>query len=253
MKDKQNNLRVINYSKKLKKFINLSVRDVHFGLKKNIIEGINFISKRYSKFIILEDDLYINKNTINFFVKCLVNYKNDKNIFTITAYNFPDKKVKFVNEDLIKNKRPCSWGWASWSKKWKKISFNKNFYKKILKSKENIKKIEEYGNDLPLILKKTLKNEINSWAIYWAIYHIIKKKYCIYPKYSFINELGFKNHASNNFFKSNKFHHNHIKPKIVKNFYIKSENRYFKKLLKEKYDLSKIKKFYYKLILSDDI
>ena len=247
--DKIKNLMVLSYLKKKK--INfqykLIVRKKNYGLSTNILSGVNYVSKKYPKFIVIEDDLRIKKKTFSFFNKLLINFKNNSNIFTVTGYNLPEKKILSINKNLLFSKRPCSWGWASWSNKWKRIKFNNDYYYKILKNKKICSKIDEYGNDLILMLKKTLEKKIDSWAVKWAVYHIINDKLCVYPKKSFINETGFTENPTNNFFKSSKFFHKRL---IGQNILKKNkvlEDSIFKDIIRRKYNFNFIIKFLKKL------
>ena len=104
-------------------------------------------------------------------------FANDERIFTVTGYIFPKKifNLKIKKNSFFLCKRPNSWGWGSWSSKWNKVNFSNKNFKKIYKNKEQIKKISIYGSDLKYILRDTLRNKIDSWAIKWTIYHILKK------------------------------------------------------------------------------
>jgi len=194
---------------RINKKIKIILRKKNFGINKNIINGINHISKIFKKFIILEDDLRLTKNYLSFMQLLLNKYENKENIFTITGYNFPNKifKINKINKSNFISKRPCSWAWGGWSYKWIKVNFNNKFFMNISKNKKNLNKISNYGNDLKIILRDTLEKKIDSWAIKWTIYHILNNKYCIYPKKSFVNEEGFKFSPSNNLFRTKKFYH----------------------------------------------
>ena len=231
---KKSNLQIYkNIIQIIKKFqvglkVKIISRKKNIGLSKNIIKGINFIKKKYKKFIILEDDLRISKNYLNYMQYNLDNFENDMNIFTVTGYIFPKKifNFKLKTNSIFLCKRPNSWGWGSWSSKWNKVNFNNKNYDEIYRNKNKIKIISIYGNDLKYILKDTLNKKTDSWAIKWTIYHILKKKYCIFPFKTLVNEEGFKSNPSNNKFKSNKFYHKRVyNIKFKKNILLNPENK----------------------------
>ena len=151
-------------------------RKKNFGLTKNIITGINYIKKKYNKFIVLEDDLRLSKHYLNYMQFNLNKFENNNNIFTITGYMYPKNifKLKLKNNSTFLSKRPNSWGWGSWSKKWDKVNFSNQVFKNIYKNKNKMTQLSNYGNDLKYILRDTLNKKIESWAIKWTIYHILK-------------------------------------------------------------------------------
>ena len=134
---------------------------------------------------------------------------NSKKIFTITGYSVPDNYLnkKSIKKDFYLCKRPSSWGWATWKKKWEILNKIKD---------QNFKKLS-YGNDLILMQKKNSLKELDSWAFPWTNKHINNRKYCIYPKYSLVKNNGNDEYSTNNFFKSKKFK-NSIKNYKFKNF-----------------------------------
>ena len=242
-KDEKEVQKVRNYIKNkisFKKKI-IYFREKNYGLKKNILDGVECVFKKYKKIIVLEDDLEISENflkTMNYFLK---KYSNDRKIYTITGYSF-DFEKNILKEDFFLLKRPSSWGWATWKNKWKN-----------LKKKNSIKKIyHKYGNDLALMNIKNNKNNLNSWAFDWSINHINKDKFCIYPKYSMIKNNGYDEYATNNLFKSKKLFTS-IKNSKFKNYSVANESLEMKNLCKKNYDIKKIiyylKLIYFKIFL----
>jgi hypothetical protein len=178
-------------------------------------------------------------------------FADDERIFTVTGYIFPKKifNLKIKKNSIFLCKRPNSWGWGSWSSKWNKVNFSNKNFKKIYKNKEQIKKISIYGSDLKYILKDTLRNKIDSWAIKWTIYHILKNKYCIFPFKTLVNEEGFKSNPSNNKFKTIKFYHKKIyNLRFKKNILLNPENKKIIIAFKKIYNFPFYKELIKKLI-----
>ena len=119
---------IINIVKTYNKKNNIIIipRKKNYGLNKNIINGINYIKKKYNKFIILEDDLRLSKNYLNYMQLNLDRFENNNNIFTITGYMYPKKifKLNLKKNSVVLIKRPNSWAWGSWSNKWSKVKFS---------------------------------------------------------------------------------------------------------------------------------
>jgi hypothetical protein len=217
------------------------LRKNNYGLKRNILSGINYVFSRHNKIIVLEDDLEVSKNflkTINILLK---KYKNHKSINTVCGYSFIKSKDKEINQNFFLMKRPSSWGWATWKHKWVEINNSK-----ICK----YSKAEEYGNDLSIMAIKTKKKILDSWAYNWTMKHIYQKKFCIYPKFSMIKNNGFDSHATNNVFRNKRFF-SKIYNKNFKNYFYQEENDKIKYLSKLNYNMNVIififKFFYFNL------
>ncbi len=240
-KDYSKHLSVLKIINKFKFGLKVKIidRKKNIGLSRNILKGINLITKKYKKFIVLEDDLRISKHYFEFMQQNLNQYQYNQNILTISGYIFPKKifKINLGKNNMFLSKRPNTWGWGSWSSKWNKINFKNKIYEKIFKNKYQLEYFSEYGNDLKFILRDTLNNKIDSWAIKWTIYHILEKKLCIFPTRTLVNEEGFYYKPTNNRLKTNKFNHSK-----VSNFQLKDcsklilENKKIKQSFKKIYD-----------------
>jgi hypothetical protein len=208
------------------------IRKKNYGLKKNILTGIDYVFSKHKKIIVLEDDLEVSKNFLRTTNILLNKYEMDKSINTITGFSFSEDKIKKsnINKNFFLLKRPSSWGWSTWKSKWASLKKIK-IHKKI--------KTEVYGNDLKIMNIKQKKGILNSWAYNWTIKHINSKGFCLYPKYSMIKNNGFDNHATNNYFKTRNLF-SEIKNFNFKNYSYQKENLKIKNLSKSNYDINSI-------------
>jgi hypothetical protein len=208
------------------------LRKKNYGLKKNILTGIDYVFSKHKKVIVLEDDLEVSKNFLRTINILLNKYEMDKSINTITGFSFSEDKIKKsnINKNFFLLKRPSSWGWSTWKSKW--LSLKKiKIYNKV--------KNEMYGNDLKIMNIKQKKGILNSWAYNWTIKHINSKAFCLYPKYSMIKNNGFDNHATNNFFKTRNLFSD-IKNFVFKNYSYQQEDEQIKNLSKSNYDINSL-------------
>lgn len=204
------------------------LRKKKFGLKKNISNAINYVFRYHDKIIVLEDDLELTKYGLLYFNRSLNKFKDNDKIYTISGFSFNNKNDSeiFKNKNLMLAKRPSSWGWATWKKKWFKLKTlnveNINYYS------------SSYGNDLILMgLKKNIRM-LDSWAYDWTIRHIIHDKYCAYPRKSYIINNGHDKHSNNNFFKIKKKNSN-LNNKVIKSYNYQIENKMIRDKFKNYY------------------
>ena len=165
-------------------------RNKNFGLSKNIIKGVNYILKYNNKIIVLEDDLKLSKYFLQYINYNLTYFEKNNKIASIHGYVYPLKnKLKLEKAFLIRG-ADC-WGWGTWRRSW--ILFEPNG-KKLLKNIINKNLINEFNyngayNYLNMLKKQILKKN-DSWAIRWHGAIFLKNKYTLYPRSTYVNNIG---------------------------------------------------------------
>ena len=189
---------VRDYLKKVKGFkkINLIERKKNFGLAKNIIQGTTEIINIYGRGIVLEDDLLTSENFLSYMNQGLDYYKDRDDIFSLTGFSSDLTSLSKLNSDAYLSYRSNSWGWATWQNQWETIDWGVKDYKKFIKDRIKVRKFNRGGIDLSRMLKQYQEGRNNSWAIRWTYSMFKQNKYCIHPKYSKIQNIGFGNDAT---------------------------------------------------------
>lgn len=178
------------------KSITIIEREENYGLAKNIIEGVTNIINKYEKVIVLEDDLLTSKNFLSYMNQALEFYKNDEKISSISGFSWNLYSLKYLKEDTFLAYRPSSWGWATWKKKWENIDWELKDFDTFIKDKKATKVFNLGGMDMTRMLKHFKEGKNNSWAIRYS-YNIFKQnKYCIYPRISKIQNIGFGSNST---------------------------------------------------------
>lgn len=179
------------------------------GLSENIIFGVTQVLSKFNKAIIIEDDIQVSKYFLKFMNNCLNIYKNDQNVASIHGYQYPIAFPKNFSDTFFLKGADC-WGWATWKRSWK--FFEKESSKLYLKIKSDSKLTKEfnYGNSYNFLkmLDDQSKGKVNSWAIRWYASAFLNNMYTLYPKKSYVKNLGFGNkgtHSNNFFFENSKF------------------------------------------------
>lgn len=189
---------VRNYLHSLSGFKKITIieRNENYGLAKNIIEGVTDIINQYGKVIVLEDDLLTSKNFLSYMNEALNFYEKNEDIFAISGFCWNLPSLKNLNEDAFIAYRPASWGWATWKDQWENVDWQLNDYETFIKDKNAIKKFNRGGMDMTRMLSHYKAGKNNSWAIRWAYSMSKQDKYCIYPKLSKIQNIGFGDNAT---------------------------------------------------------
>ena len=193
--------------------------------------------KIYKKVIVLEDDIVIKKNFLNFMRFYLNKFEKNSKIMSITGYSSHVKLPKNYNYDCYLSNRSMSWSKATWKRVWvqfKKINTN---HKNIINNKKNLLLLSRAGEDLTRTIKLDYLKMVNSFQVWW-IWNIIKNKgYCINPVKNLVNNIGFDG-SGYHMFKKESFSfnkNNSLKnKKMNKPYYLEIINFSFQKNFKMK-------------------
>jgi len=176
------------------KSIQLIMSPVNNGLANSIILGVTQVIEKYGKVIVIEDDLITKPTFLNFMNDCLFFYEDTENIQSINGYS-PFIKSN-DSQDIYLHKRTFSWGWATWRKYWNMNIFNKQFIKEIA-LKETLKEFRNVcGHDVTIMLNRALSGKNDSWYIFWTFDHFIHNRFAVYPKISFIENIGYSEEST---------------------------------------------------------
>lgn len=174
---------MVKQSKNIEITIHKSKKNL--GIAKSITSGMDKMSKKYKKIIVIEDDCIPRREFFHFFGKMLKKKSLFEKIGAICAYQFPNihKKNNYtlhpVELDFF-----IPWGWATTSAHWTEYRKKKNNLKNLsIKSK------------FPKIIKRLNKlvknNEKNIWSLNFIIYNFLQGKKFIFPDKSLIKNIGF--------------------------------------------------------------
>ena len=172
------------------KEIKIILREKNYGLADSVISGVTEVIEKFSKAIILEDDIVTSHYFLKFMNEALDFYENDENIFTISGYNFPVSAPESYKQDIYISQRPSSWGWATWKNRWEKVDWNL-VENPLLKSKKSLHSLlDKAGKDLAPMLLKSVEGKISSWAVRYSFTQIKNNAYCIFPLKSLAKNIG---------------------------------------------------------------
>ncbi|OXS79114.1 glycosyltransferase [Domibacillus enclensis] len=178
------------------KNVHLKIEEKNKGLANSIIDGVTKVAENQGKVIVLEDDLITSPWFLRYMNDTLNLYEDNSKIWSISGYspaiNFPED----YNNDLYLTGRACSWGWATWNSRWKLIDWDISNYSSFKKDKKQKKAFNRQGNDMSFMLRNQMKGYIDSWAIRWCYNQFLNNSLTIYPRYSYIENIGFKNSST---------------------------------------------------------
>lgn len=161
------------------------------GLAKSVIQGVNRIFEKYQNVIVIEDDLLISSNGINYFQSALEIYEKETKVGSICGYS-PFQLNENQNSYFI-NRSDC-WGWATWRDRWLNVEWDGTVLEKKIKKLQREKEFNYFGT-FPFLsmLQESNRGLIDSWAIKWQASQFLDGLLSLYPSPSMIANLGHDN------------------------------------------------------------
>jgi len=172
------------------KTVNIVERETNFGLANNVISGVTEVIDRYSKVIVLEDDIVCSRTYLSYMNKLLSNYQYNEKIYSVTGYTYPIEIPVNYKYDVYFSPRASSWGWGTWKDRWKTVDWEVKDYGNFIKNPEHIKSFNTGGDDLTKMLKEQMNGKIDSWSIIWSYAHFKNNSYCVFPTKSRLKNIG---------------------------------------------------------------
>ena len=171
------------------------------GLAKSIINGVTEVVQQYGRVIVIEDDIVLAPNALNYFNSMLSKYKDRQEIFSISGFSFPSSKMpipKHYIYDVYAIPRMQCWGWATWRDRWDKADFSVPDYNEFFAS-ESMK--NSYGTligyDSLSTLDQCMKNRKDVWACRWVYTHFKNNALCLCPIKSLVDNIGLDGSGQN--------------------------------------------------------
>lgn len=187
--------------------IEIIERPENLGVDFNIIQGLKELSQRFESFIIVEDDILVAPDFLNYINKALAFYESNPSVLTVSAFSYIKRIPKSYRFDVYFAARTNPWGWATWSAKIKDVNWHLDGGDKeeFLTSKKIQRKFNEWGSDRSMMLRNTLNNKIRAWDIRLDYFQFKTGSYTVYPIQTLTQNLGFGREDASNTFGHNRF------------------------------------------------
>lgn len=200
-KDKQGVLDTRAYIDSLTGFKNVykHYRNKNFSTGPNFHTGLSYLASNYDRFIIVEDDLVVTPNYVKYLLDALEFYKDQQSVFCVTGFAFPLKLGNYPYDTIIAN-RFCSYGWASWGDRVKKVIWDKEGLGEMVNNSPDFRKrLNKEGKDLFRMVKKQIDGTISTWDIQMQVHVSEHRLKVVYPVISKGTNIGFDNESTNTF------------------------------------------------------
>ncbi len=197
--DDINAVREIVHNVKGFKSVSVKEHQTNLGLANSIISGVTEIVEQYGRVIVLEDDIVLAKNGLNFFNNALDFYEDYSDVFSISAFNYQNFPIpRQYKYDVYFIPRMQCWGWATWKKKWKFADFEMSDFDDFITDDNAVFDYKKYiGPNSLSTLTSCVRDKKDVWACRWVYAHFKHRSYCVCPTISFVENIGLDGSGQN--------------------------------------------------------
>ena len=182
---------VREFIKKISGFNSISIiyRDFNYGLCKSIVRGVSEQLQINREVIVLEDDLVVSQNFLEYMNFFLNLYQDDEAVMSIHGYVYPSI-TPYPNTFFIKG-ADC-WGWGTWRRAWKHYIDDPELLLREIK-KNKLESKFDMDNSYPFtkMLKECVLGKNDSWAIRWYASSFLRNGLTLYPSKTLVDNIGF--------------------------------------------------------------
>lgn len=183
-------------SKQIAKEFNIDLRiwkrETNLGPAVSVISAIDWLFKTENSGIILEDDLVISPQLLEYFEVMTRRFESNQDVMMLSGTQF----VSSHNSDNFQwASYPVIWGWATWSNRWK-------FYRDQLSQLERVKvnKIGKEERFWKTGVRRCASGIQDAWDIPLAVSQLSSGKKTILPPVNLISNHGADKFAGNTVF-----------------------------------------------------
>lgn len=177
--------------------VNLFPARMNKGMANSVIDGVTKVLQEHNDIIVLEDDLVVSPDFLQFMNAALKTYKDRSDIWSISGYTprLQELEGEGRNGVFVVPRAQC-WGWATWSDRWETVDWEVSDFSRLAQSKELRKEFDKGGNDLFRTLEMERRERIESWAVRWAYAAAKQSRWTVNPMQSKVQNIGLKSSES---------------------------------------------------------
>jgi glycosyltransferase involved in cell wall biosynthesis len=192
--DSPSDLKLINDCERVARASSLNIKrievsETNLGLCHSVSNSITKVLGEHESLIVLEDDLIVSPDFVNFMERALIYFEADKSIGSICGANsVPMSEIENSDSPFRLSIYADSWGWGTWGDRWEDFifhegdSFEKSFFPGSL-TKFSV-----------FIWRRTFRKvynfQIDSWAYRWMWSNWKKKRSHLVSNSNFVQNRG---------------------------------------------------------------
>ncbi|MDA7918915.1 glycosyltransferase [Mariniblastus sp.] len=165
--------------------------DCNKGLATSVIEGATQVLEEHGSIVVLEDDVVTSPGWYDFMNGGVNYYKDDATIWSIGGYCPPLKFPASYPHEVFLSPMPTSISWGTWIDRWKLIDWDITDFDEFINDRARINRFCGWKPSRMRLLKRTMRNMNNSWAVRFGYAAAKHEKLNILPIKSKTNHIGY--------------------------------------------------------------
>jgi hypothetical protein len=165
--------------------------DVNLGLANSIISGVGQVIAMHGRAIVLEDDLLVTPDFLEFMNDCLTYYKDDPGVGAVTGFCPLQALPSGIKGDVFLAERNSSQGWGTWQRDWNAVDWLATDANTFDASWRLRRAFNREGNDRYDRLRRQLAGRIDSWSIRFGLSMFQRGLGTVYPSINRIANIGY--------------------------------------------------------------
>ena len=158
------------------------------GLAKSLREGVSQVLREFDSIIVIEDDLILNPDFLDFMISGLRAFQSDRRVVSVQGYGYP---IDLTSSSPYFLRGAGSWGWATWRDRWEAANWDAQSILHKLKSEKLIRQLDFGGTYFySQMLRKQIGGKIDSWAVPFYCDAFSKGLLSLYPAVSLVENGG---------------------------------------------------------------
>lgn len=164
-------------------------REKNIGLAKSIIAGVTELSNQYGKVIVLEDDLLLHPQFLEYMNHALERYQNEERVMQISGHMFPADFSCDTDSFFLPS--ITTWGWGTWQRAWQHLDPKLTGYD-LLKKNRKLRYQFDLNNSYFYfeLLEDLIAGKIDAWGIMWYLSVFMQEGLTLFPRYSLVDNIG---------------------------------------------------------------
>jgi len=171
----------------------LCERDTNLGLGRSVLAGVTEVLSRHEAAIIFEDDHVCVPGAYDYLCAALEHYRDDDRVMSVTGWTHPLITPEDITDRPYFDGRAECWVWGTWAGAWRGMDVDAETL--MGQCRDRGIDIYKYGADL--VDMAQAEREQNIWAVRLLYAHILKKKLCLRPPWSMVENIGMDPAATN--------------------------------------------------------
>lgn len=177
------------------KSLHYTFSDKNKGLAPSIIEGVRQVINQFGRVIVLEDDLVLMPNFLNYMNTGLDYYENNQQVMSVCGHSCKVKIPKDYPYDAYFFTRSSSWGWGTWKDRWERVDWELADWNSVKANRKAF--VNSQGSDVYKMLCDCKIGKNKSWAIRFCYAQFLLNKLSVIPNQSLVNNNGFAGDGTN--------------------------------------------------------